>query len=461
MRTSGAILLCLGVIHTELARGQSAKAASPKTVHLVSKIDVKDFGAETIRIGDLNGDGGPDLLFVQSVRGPRTITCLTATTVSGQILWQTGTPSRQNGLIYSDLPVQIYDWDRDGRNEVLYVRQAKYVEPPGEGNAVRERATRYEGDATMVVLDGGTGKEESRFALPAPADDCFLFADLTGKGRREDLVVKDRYWNMWGVSHEGKVLWHWKGSTGHFPAIADIDDDGRDEVFVGFALIDHDGKVLFSKDPKRHHQDAAWICRAPDDKWRLLFGDGGAYCLGVDGREYWHRAMGEAQHLLVGRFRTDSPLQVVVVDRTPEPSHRRDANAWAMLYLYDFDGREIWRRRQEKGAWAIATVPVNWFGPGKPQGILVYGHSVFGQSPPRPAAVYDGAGKIVDTLPMHYSPGPDEKTYTTDYYALAADVWGDSRDEVILFGSRGACIYANARPLELPTLYNETLYPGM
>ena len=47
------------------------------------------------------------------------------------------------------------------------------------------------------------------------------------------------------------------------------------------------------------------------------------------------------------------------------------------------------------------------------------------------------------------------------FYALPADVWGDSRQEVILFGARGACIYANARLLEIPTQYNETFYPGM
>ena len=29
------------------------------------------------------------------------------------------------------------------------------------------------------------------------------------------------------------------------------------------------------------------------------------------------------------------------------------------------------------------------------------------------------------------------------------------------FGPRGASIHANARPLAVPTLYNETLYPGV
>jgi hypothetical protein len=44
---------------------------------------------------------------------------------------------------------------------------------------------------------------------------------------------------------------------------------------------------------------------------------------------------------------------------------------------------------------------------------------------------------------------------------MAADVWGDSREEVILFGSRGFSIYANACPYEKPSLYNMNLYPGM
>ena len=118
------------------------------TVHLVRAIDTMDFGAETVRIGDLNGDGAPDLLFVQSLYGSREITCLTATTILGERLWQVGTASADNGTLYSDLPVQIYDWDSDGVNEVLYVRQAEYAEWSGfpqNGHQIRERATRYKG----------------------------------------------------------------------------------------------------------------------------------------------------------------------------------------------------------------------------------------------------------------------------------------------------------------------------
>jgi non-specific serine/threonine protein kinase len=36
--------------------------------HSTASIDVKDFGGETVRVGDLDGDGVPDLLFAQSLR---------------------------------------------------------------------------------------------------------------------------------------------------------------------------------------------------------------------------------------------------------------------------------------------------------------------------------------------------------------------------------------------------------
>lgn len=439
-------------------------------VHLVHAIDTGDFGAEALRIGDLNGDGAPDLLLVQSVYGTRAITCLTAVTFSGKVLWQTGVPNRDNGSTYSDLPVQIYDWDNDGRNEVLYVRQAEYVGANPWGGYARERADEYRGHAEMIVLDGLTGKKKGSFPLPAPADDCFLFADLTGRGRREDLVVKDRYWNMWGIAHSGEELWHWAGSPGHFPAIGDVDSDGRDEVFVGFALIDHDGRVLFSKDPAGHHQDAACAVRLADGSWRLLFGNHGAHCLAADGTELWYYPLPEAQHVVPGRFRFDSELQFMVINRgEARPAGGREP---ATLYLYDLQGREIWRRVQPEGSWCAACVRINWFGPGAPDAILVYSRNQiimypqgneqrYGRIPGNPDAIYDGNGTVVDTLELPLPPNATEELRRTPYYCLAADVAGDSRDEVIMAGARSAWVFANARPLALPTLYNETLYPGV
>ncbi len=449
----GAIALAVG--SAPLAAGGPAREErGPRSHHLVSVIDTEDFGAETVRIGDLNGDGAPDLLFVQSIHATREITCLTATTVSGEVLWQHGTPSRDNGVIYSDLPVQIYDWDGDGANEVLYVVQARYVEPDEWGGWARERARSYEGDAFMVILDAATGEEKGRFAIPAPADDCFLFANLTGRGRRQDLVVKDRYWNIWGVSHEGTVLWHWEGSTGHFPAYGDVDDDGKDEIFLGFCLLDHDGTVRFAHDPKGAHQDAAYVVRLEDGTWRLLFGNHGLHCLSIAGEELWSLPMAEAQHVVIARYRGDGPLQCAAIARgQPRPDGSRDP---ATLILCDMKGQELWHRELGPESWASGCIAVDWFGADDPSCVLVYG-----RGPGEPAVLYDGGGELVDSLPMVYAPGHPDNDPRAHFYALKADVWGDGRDEVILFGARGACIYSNARPLAIPTLYNSNLYPGM
>ena len=464
------------------------------SVHLVSSIGAKDFGADTIRIGDLNGDGAPDLLFAQTFTPAkpgtneilcrtREIRCLTATTIFGEGLWQYGEPSVRNGCNAGDLPVQVYDWDNDGENEVLFIRQAVYAEMyPDDPAVFRGRAKRYEGTATMVVLNGRTGQEKTSFPIPAPADDSILFADLTGRGRREDFVVKDVWENMYGVSRTGEFLWHWHGGpwpvpghncpqdpkvsvvdehceVGHYPAVADIDGDGRDEVFVGFTLVDHDGRVLFRKDSQQSHQDAVYIARLADGAWRLLFGNHGIHCLAADGTELWHHPLvfNEAQHVVAGRFRPDSQMQVAVIDRgfprTPEGEP-------ACLYLFDVEtGREFWRRPQLPGGWCAACLDIRWSGAEDLKEILVYKR---GEA--APIAIYDGQGDVVDELEVPAAILDSAENVTSapgNYYCSRADLWGDSREEVTVAGRNGLCIYANGRPMAIPTLYSNTCYHGM
>jgi outer membrane protein assembly factor BamB len=465
-------------------------------VHLVSSIDTREFGSEDVRIGDLNGDGAPDLLFAQGGYGSepiectREIRCLTATTISGELLWQSGEPSVQNGC-WGDLPLQIYDWDNDGENEVVLIRQAVYAELyPSDPKSFRGRAKRFDGTATLVVLNGRTGREKRCFAIPAPADDSITFADLTGQGWRGDIVVKDAWENIYGISRTGEFLWQWHGGPWpvaghnlpydppisivdekchacHYPAVADVDGDGCDEVFIGFALLDHDGRVLFRKDcQKDEHSDANYISRLYDGSWRLMFGNGGVHCLTVDGTELWHNPLvfNEAQHVVAGRFRSDSQLQVAVIDRG---SVRTIDGPSACLYLFDVEtGKEIWRRPQLPGGWCAACADICWCANGGLKEILVYKRGNVGS----PIAVYDGQGDIVDEMEVPASMCSNEDNlsmYPSAVYpgltheCRHADLWGDSREEVIAFGRNGLRIYSNARPVAIATLYNQTVYHGM
>ena len=80
----------------------------------------------------------------------------------------------------------------------------------------------------------------------------------------------------------------------------------------------------------------------------------------------------------------------------------------------------------------------------------------------------DGHGHVEARFPLNYL--PDRRAQEPEawkdpmgvctQYPLCADVWGDSRDEVILFGARGLSIYTNPAPAAEGSLYNETLYPG-
>ena len=68
------------------------------------------FGAgRNVRFGDLDGDGAPEMLIAQNI--PRIgdnfiqISCLTAVTLDGKVLWQLGRPDPRNGLLTADTPV--------------------------------------------------------------------------------------------------------------------------------------------------------------------------------------------------------------------------------------------------------------------------------------------------------------------------------------------------------------------
>src|SRR4029079_11850110 len=92
------------------------QAANPKP-KLWKKFATPKFGAgRNVRFGDLDGDGRLDMLIAQNiprVRGDAfdQISCLTAVTLDGKILWQTGRPDERNGLLTNDTPFQIHDID--------------------------------------------------------------------------------------------------------------------------------------------------------------------------------------------------------------------------------------------------------------------------------------------------------------------------------------------------------------
>lgn len=102
-------------------------------------------------------------------------------------------------------------------------------------------------DKRFLILEGATGRVKEEHALPSEeAHDCIIIANLSGKDRPEDIILKDRYFHMWALNRQFELLWTHEGNLGHFPWCSDVNGDGYDEVMAGYDLLDHNGRVLWS-----------------------------------------------------------------------------------------------------------------------------------------------------------------------------------------------------------------------
>ena len=102
-------------------------------------------------------------------------------------------------------------------------------------------------DGCLFQFDGKTGAVEKQVAVGSPdASDCITIANLRGKGRK-DLVLKDAYHALWAFDEDLNLLWHTRNPGGHLlahrTAAVDLDDDGREEILTGAAILNPDGTV--------------------------------------------------------------------------------------------------------------------------------------------------------------------------------------------------------------------------
>lgn len=406
------------------------RAENPQPT-LWKKFPLGNYGAgRNVRFGDLDGDGRPDLLMGQNLmRYPydaAQLTCLTAVTLDGKMLWQTGKPDPRNALLTYDLPFQIHDIDGDGRSEVVLVKDFK-----------------------LQILDGRTGKERRSIPVPAPPPsklqiydrmngDSIAFVNVSGDKRRHEMLVKDRYANFWIYNNQLELLWQGQGQTGHYPYPADIDGDGRDEIAIGYALWDHNGKQLWSHDADLHdHADGIMIGNlSPDPKAapRAYAGgsDEGFIMIDAQGRILKHVRIGHGQSPAVGKFRADVPgLQFATVNFWRNPG---------IVTMFDWDGNML--AQDEPIHSGSVMLPVNWRGDGQ-EFILLSGNT-------REGGMIDGHIRRVVVFPDDGHP---------DLTAYVADLTGDARDEIVLLDTKEVWIYTQDRPFTGKRIYTPIRNP--
>ncbi|HOC62964.1 MAG: hypothetical protein RBS72_21705 [Sedimentisphaerales bacterium] len=227
-----------------------------------------DYDFQKVGIGDLDGDGSLEFVIKQpnfntdpyqrpGYWKPSTTTYkIEAYRRDGTLLWRHDMGwSIEAGIWYS--PWVVYDVDGDGKAEV-YCKA-------GEGDPRDEKGLVQTGPEYLIKLDGQTGRIVartdwlSRDGYPDYNYYCRNFLTVAYlDGQTPSLVMQRGTYNLIKVQALDKDLrrlWHWDstqeqakygGQGSHGLITADVDRDGRDELVLGAAVLDDNGKGLWS-----------------------------------------------------------------------------------------------------------------------------------------------------------------------------------------------------------------------
>ena len=410
------------------ARGEALariRDSNPRP-QLWKKFETPVFGAgRNVRFGDLDGDGVPDMLIAQNI--PRVqgdafdqISCLTAVTLDGKVLWQSGRPNERNGLLTNDTPFQIHDIDGDGKDEVVLVR-----------------------DFQLQVLDGRTGEIRRRAWMPKmpPADpirpyemengDSIAFVNFSGNRGRHEILVKDRYTHFWVFNNRLELLWKGDGQTGHYPYPIEL-EPGYDSLMIGYSLWNRSGVKLWSHDTDLHdHADGVMAGNLSGDpkappRVYASGSDEGFLMFDIAGKLLKQVRVGHNQSPSVARYRPDLPgLQYISVNFWRNPG---------IVTLFDWNGNIL--AQEEPIHTGSPMLPVNWRGDGQ-EFCLLSGNVKEG-------GMIDGHLRRVVMFPDDGHP---------DLAAAVLDLTGDQRDEIVLWDEKRVWIYTQDRPFAGTRIY--------
>lgn len=401
-------------------------------------INLKNFGAgRNIRFGHLTGTSDWYIVIAQCQRRVHRdayaqISCLTAIDLDGVILWQIGEPNEEeHAYLTADLPFQVCDIDGDGRDEVIMARDFK-----------------------VMILDGPTGKVKRWIHTPVmarkdyPFDrlnvDAIRICDFSGKGRPSDILIKDRYAKLWAYDNELNFLWTYDApvNTGHFPYTKDINGDGREEMFVGYDLVDADGQRIWSLPVHTDHTDEIVIGKIDPERDELIgiaSGSEGFMLADLKGNILVKDIIGHAQRISVGNYRPELPgLEICVTTYWGNQG---------IIYFYDCHGQLLWS--DEPSTNGNVITPVNWTGDG--QDLILLNGSI------ERGGLIDGYNRQVVRFPDDGHP---------ELCAEVIDLTGDCRDEIVLWDERMMYIYTQdnevekAVPKEKYPHYNASNYRG-
>ncbi len=310
-------------------------------------------GANDASVGDLDGDGEYEIILKwnpsnahdNSEDGKTGNTYIDAYKMDGTKLWRIDLGKNiRSGSHYTQYIV--YDLDYDGKAEIAMKTApgsidgiGKYVTEVGNTNKIKEadntisyvnsRGRILDGPEYLTVFNGKTGEAVQTIDYYPERGDINKWGKSNDNGNRVDrflagvayldgvhpslIMCRGYYgrsvvvaydWNgtnlseKWVLDSGTDSSNDFYGQGNHSLSVADLDNDGFDEIIYGSAAVDHDGKILHST--KWGHGDALHVSDFNNDGKQEIFSVleekpnyGTAYRDGNTGKEFWHSKAGQ------------------------------------------------------------------------------------------------------------------------------------------------------------------------
>ncbi|MBN1599289.1 MAG: hypothetical protein JW894_13425 [Bacteroidales bacterium] len=380
--------------------------------------------------GDLDNDGKMDIL-LHRVGSRGEAKYLIAIDYDGEVLWKLGDSALSEHKYWKHEPPNralaiIYDIDHDGHSEVV---------------AETSRDSTYR----IEIVNGKTGEIQKSIESPfnelskkiiTRAHPMAFIAYMDGYDSLPTIVVKYEASNQIkgiaiGYDKDLNAKWVFQNnehSVGHIPDIADIDYDSKEEVCIGYAVIDDNGSALWEADlPQLMDAHADFVTTAdilPNPGKEILIAEckpkGKAYCFSSGGELIWKndRNCNHTECIWAGNFINDLPGVELIIQNRAHRAVFMSANAQTGKKIKNIRFSKNYTDWPTKISWVDKEIQSMWM--------------------PLERKLYDGYGEIIQdlgkydkTVQEHLGAGVTKEQLGVQ--AIGLDIYGDSREEIVIY----------------------------